>query len=268
MRKILIPILLISFIIIGFIKPSKAAGTDDSNLPVTTDSRIKTIVFNENEVIQLKFYYGFQSFIEFADDEEIQLISLGESFPWRITPAGKRLFIRPLQINITTNMIVITTKRTYQFEISSAEYDGRADEDLVYSVRFFYPSKDQLSGKVNKMPVTGEGVGTADIPEGSTLELGKISNSVGPVLNFDYSYVGADNSIVPLRVFDDGNSTYMQFPDNNLIVPTISAVDIYGNETPLNYYIDGDYVVVDNVEVQFSLRLSDKLVCIFNNAAM
>ena len=42
----------------------------DSDFPVTTDSRIKTIVFNENEVYQLKFHYGFQSFIEFSEDEE------------------------------------------------------------------------------------------------------------------------------------------------------------------------------------------------------
>src|SRR5690606_34865584 len=38
--------------------------------PITTDSRIKTLVYNANEVYQLKFHYGYQSFIEFSNDEE------------------------------------------------------------------------------------------------------------------------------------------------------------------------------------------------------
>src|SRR5690606_36188032 len=67
-------------------------------VPITTDSRIKTLVYNPNVVYQLKFHYGYQSFIEFSDDEEIEMISIGESFSWRLTPAGKRLFIRPLEI--------------------------------------------------------------------------------------------------------------------------------------------------------------------------
>ena len=48
------------------------------NVPVTTDSRIRTLVYNPNEVYQLKFYYGYQSFIEFSEDEEIEMISVGE----------------------------------------------------------------------------------------------------------------------------------------------------------------------------------------------
>ena len=65
----------------------------EEEVALTTDSRIRTIVYNPNEVFQLKFHYGFQSFIEFAPDEEIEIISLGEAYPWKITPIGKRLFI-------------------------------------------------------------------------------------------------------------------------------------------------------------------------------
>ena len=44
----------------------------EEEVALTTDSRIRTIVYNPNEVFQLKFHYGFQSFIEFAPDEEPQ----------------------------------------------------------------------------------------------------------------------------------------------------------------------------------------------------
>jgi type IV secretion system protein VirB9 len=111
--------------------------------PITTDSRIRTLVYNPNEVYELKFYYNYQSFIEFSNDEEIEMISVGEAFAWRLTPAGKRLFIRPLEISAHTNMTIITNRRIYHFDIRSDEFTGKADEDLVYTVRFFYPQIGQ-----------------------------------------------------------------------------------------------------------------------------
>ena len=62
----------ILFIII-FIIASFSVNAQES-VPLTTDSRIRTIVYNPNEVYQLKFHYGFQSFIEFAPDEDIDFL--------------------------------------------------------------------------------------------------------------------------------------------------------------------------------------------------
>ena len=224
-------------------------------VPLTTDSRIRTIVYNPNEVFQLKFHYGFQSFIEFAADEDIEIISLGEAYPWKITPIGKRLFIRPIQIDITTNMTVITTKRTYQFEITGLAFDERTNENLIYSVNFFYPDKEI------KNPM---------MPDNTNVKDGFALTNVerGDIINFNYTMAGDAKNIVPIKVFDDGKTTYFQFPKNNLIVPNFSIVDIYGNETKLNYYIDGDYVAVGTVGVQFALRNGKELLCVFNNSLM
>lgn len=229
-------------------------------IPLTTDSRIRTIVYNPNEVFQLKFHYGFQSFIEFAPDEEIEIISLGEAFPWKITPINKRIFIRPIQVDVTTNMTVITTKRTYQFEITGLAYDGRSNEDLIYSVNFFYPDRELKKPSMN----IGNGANTINVKDGFALT----NIDRGDIINFNYTMAGDAKSIVPIKVFDDGKITYFQFPKNNLIVPEFSIVDIYGNETKLNYYIDGDYVAINTVGVQFALRNGRELLCIFNNSMM
>ncbi len=231
-------------------------------VPLTTDSRIRTIVYNPNEVFQLKFHYGFQSFIEFAPDEDIEIISLGEAYPWKITPIGKRLFIRPIQIDVTTNMTIITTKRTYQFEITGLAFDERTNEDLIYSVKFFYPDKEI---KKPTMPNNPNSQGdTINVRDGFALT----NIERGDIINFNYTMAGDAKTIVPIKVFDDGKTTYFQFPKNNLIVPTFSIVDIYGNETKLNYYIDGDYVAVSTVGVQFALRNGKELLCVFNNSIM
>lgn len=126
------------FLVLGWI-PSSFAYLDD--LSVTSDSRIKTYVYNPNEVYLLVVHTGFQSHIEFAKGEEIETISMGDSYAWKITPLGNRLFIKPLERNIRTNMTILTNRRTYQFDIVAKELEGEDDKDLVYVIRFYYPSK-------------------------------------------------------------------------------------------------------------------------------
>lgn len=248
-------------------------------IPVTTDSRIKTLVYNPNEVYQLKFHYGYQSFIEFAEDEEIEMISIGESFAWRLTPAGKRLFIRPLEIGAHTNMTIITNKRTYQFDIASAEYDGRADEELVYTVRFYYPeigiplpipprlsqpnvpqSPPRPETAVVKTPIRPQIV-DRNLDSEVTQDKGEGK------FNFNYSITGRSKNITPIKIYDDGKETFWQFPDKNLVVPTINTVDIFGNENAVGYAIREGFVVISGVHSQFTLRLADSLICVFNEKA-
>ena len=247
--------------------------------PITTDSRIRTLVYNPNEVYELKFYYNYQSFIEFSEDEEIEMISIGEAFAWRLTPAGKRLFVRPLEIAAHTNMTIITNRRTYHFDIRSDEFNGKADEDLVYTVRFFYPQIGQplpippqlvtpnvAAPKVAPLPQRS--VIKTPFPGASVDE--KISgviirNPETAQLNFDYSLAGKSDNIVPLKVYDDNNETYFQFANDNLVIPSINSVDASGNEQPLTYIIRDNYVAVPVIARQFTLRLADSLLCIYNN---
>jgi len=253
------------------------------SIPITTDSRIRTLVYNPNEIYELKFYYNYQSFIEFSEDEEIEMISIGEAFAWRLTPAGKRLFIRPLEIAAHTNMTIITNRRTYHFDIRSGEYDGKADEELVYVVRFFYP---QIGQPIPIPPqLTVPNIAAQPLPPSPTKKKqvrnvkiaypsARIDEDLPPIIqrnpedvefNFEYTSAGKSDNIMPLKVYDNGQETSMQFANDNLIIPSISMVDSYGTEQQLNYTIVDGYVVVPVVARQFTLRLSDSLICIYNN---
>ncbi len=253
-----------------------------AQVPITTDSRIRTLVYNPNEVYELKFFYNYQSFIEFSEDEEIEMISIGEAFAWRLTPAGKRLFVRPLEIAAHTNMTIITNKRTYHFDIRSDEFTGKADEHLVYTVRFFYPQigqplplPPQLTVPNIAMPepqpemvvVDSDSIKTPfpipkvdeDLPDILT------RNPEGANLNFDYGVAGKADNIAPIKVYDNEKETYFQFANDNQVIPNISMVSANGVEQQLNYIIRDNYVVIPIVARQFSLRLSDSLLCIYNN---
>jgi len=113
------------------------------NQGIATDSRIKTYSYSQNDIYLLVLHYGFQSHIEFAKNESIETITLGDSYAWKITPIGNRLFIKPMERNIRTNMTIITNKRTYQFDIVAKELESGDEKDLVYVIRFQYPKKSR-----------------------------------------------------------------------------------------------------------------------------
>ncbi len=275
-------VFLLQFFIFSFFSFSFLSTAFSQQAPVTTDSRIRTLVYNSNEVYELKFYYGYQSFIEFAEDEEIEMISIGEAFAWRLTPAGKRLFVRPLEVAGHTNMTIISNKRTYHFDIRSGEYDGKADEELVYTVRFFYPQVGQPLPIPPRLSTPNlVAVATPVAPTKSIIRTpapksrvderlsGIISRNLeGSDLNFDFSLAGTSDNIMPSKVYDDTKETFFQFSNDNLIVPSISLADVHGNEQPLNYIIRDGFVVVPVVGKQFTLRLADSLICVYNNKAL
>jgi type IV secretory pathway VirB9-like protein len=110
--------------------------------PIVSDSRIKTLVYNPNEVFTITTHYGYQANIEFGAREEIETVSVGDRVGWQIVPAGRRLFIRAMEENAHTNMTVITSRHSYQFDLRSSASDAvYGSEELVYVVRFFYPEE-------------------------------------------------------------------------------------------------------------------------------
>lgn len=132
---IIVRLILVIFILVY----SHCVLAYEDNISITTDNRIKTYIYNPNEIYLLVLHFGFQSHIEFAKNEEVQTLILGDSYAWKVTPLGNRLFINPMEKNMRTNMTIITNKRTYQFDIIASELDEDNKEDLVYVIKFYYP---------------------------------------------------------------------------------------------------------------------------------
>ena len=217
-------------------------------LPVPTDSRIKTFVYNENDVFHVVVHYGYQSSIEFAKKEEIEAISLGNSYAWKHSAVGRRIFLTALEGAAHTNMTVITNKRTYQFDLESRDPSKGVDDELVYVVRFFYPDKNfnRPSPRVDTRKF---------LPE-------KIIKKQG--YNFNYSLTGPD-SIAPIKVFDDGKHTYLKFKNNNANIPHILIVGNDGTELNTSYSREGEYIVIKSLVNKLALRLQGELVHVYND---
>ena len=109
-------------------------------MPITTDSRIKTIIYSPTEIFKLKFHRHFQSYIEFPQDEKFKVISIGDNYSFDVKQVENRLFVRPKMSGSLTNMTIITSKRAYHFELHSSKEDiNETDAELVYVAKFYYP---------------------------------------------------------------------------------------------------------------------------------
>lgn len=219
--------------------------------PTPIDSRIRVIVYNPDDVFKYTGYYGYQASIELSKNEEIVSISMGDTTAWQIVPAGNRIFIKPIEQDATTNMTLITNKRTYFFELYAEETTDIRDPDLVFNVRFIYPDEE----------------------EEETLKTYTTTSS-GPDLthpenyNFNYSISGSEE-VAPIKIFDDGEFTYLQFRDKNAELPAIFAVDETLRESLVNYRLAADntnMVILEHVFQKLSLRLGKKIVCVFNES--
>jgi type IV secretion system protein VirB9 len=247
----------IFLLLIVFINPVYA------RIPITTDSRIKTFVYNESEVFHLTLHYGYQSNIEFALGEEIETLSIGNSTSWKISPVDRRLFIKPLEGSAKTNMTIITNKRTYQFELESKDPNDSVDEELVYVVRFFYPSEsfDTPLPKIDSAKFMPSPIKKSTIDSNIPYDVKQNSGN----FNFGYSLTGPD-SIAPLKVFDDGERTYLKFPNNNANLPNLFIVEDNGTENRTSYARQGEYIVVKKIIKKMALRMGKDTVYVFNDS--
>ncbi len=220
--------------------------------PILLDHRVRTIMFQPDEVYKFVGHYRYQSSIEFGQDEEIKTISMGDSTAWMLNPSGNRLFLKPIEQDATTNMTLITNKRTYLFELHARETDDIDDKDMTFIMRFIYPDSGGDAQIVSNYLDSVPDPEHDDHPE---------------KFNFNYTISGTD-LIAPIRIFDDGQFTFFQFRNLNADVPGFFLVDERGEEALINYRTRGDYIVIERVAKRFTLRHGKDIVCVFNEGKL
>lgn len=238
--------------------------------PTPIDSRIRVIVYNPDDVIKFTGYYNYQTSIQFSDNEEISTISMGDTTGWQIVPEGNRMFIKPMEKNADTNMTVITNlknnitkkhnsisdnQRIYFFELYARETDDIRNPNMVFNIKFLYSddedNKTILTQNNNTLCGTGKAAPDLECPE---------------KYNFNYTLSGSED-IAPIKVFDDGEFTYLQFRGKNTEIPAIFAVDEELRESMINYrVVDKNMVVLEQVFKKIALKNGKKVSCIFNEA--
>ena len=209
--------------------------------PGVLDPRIQTVEYDPDQVVVLRGTLGYQFMLEFAADERIETVSIGDSVGWQVTPNRKAnvLFIKPIDPSATTNLTVLSDQRRYAFELTVAPRSNRSP--VLFIARMVYP-QPALAEAIPEPP-----------PEAPPT-----------VANEAYAVTGAADSR-PLRVFDDGRQTYFEWPADSA-VPAIFAVSAGGAENLVNSAVRGPYTVVEQLAPKFMLRNGAAVATVVNEA--
>lgn len=260
--------LVVSLVISAAMLPAvPLAQSSDVVVPIATDSRIKTFVYNENDVFSLLMHYGYQANIEFGAKEMIETVSVGDRIAFQVIPAGRRLFIRPMEESARTNMTVITNERAYQFDLKSTGSVKHSKEELVYVAKFFYPDEVEAGAQQvhahQPPPLSSVTVGHgADVAYGEPAPYQSAPQQSG--YNFLYSVTGPEE-LAPVKMYDDGRATYISLPAARGGAPGLFEVTDQGAEIPLPYRSEAGMLVVDKVLARITVRYNEGYVCIYND---
>lgn len=219
-----------------------------------SDARLTSRVYNPDEVVRIDGRAGVQAAITFGSDELIENVAIGDSASWQITPNKRAnlLFVKPLAAKARTNMTVVTDKRTYFFDLVAGS-GARA----LYVLRFTYPDEPAPENPAPQPALTAE--------EAQVLADDAAARPVDPAtLNFAWHKKGSAK-VMPARVYDDGQATYLGWPAGAPI-PAIQIRDEKGEEGPVNYAVRDDVIVVEGVPALIVLRAGRDSATLENRA--
>jgi type IV secretion system protein VirB9 len=200
----------------------------------TADSRIRTAVYDGNEVYRLHGYVGYEIDLQFEAGEYFVGIGAGDIEGLSFVSQDNHLFIKPKAQSVSTNLTVITTRRPYQFAYTASSirpHDG--DGEVIFAVRFSYPPNngDVVADEINKM-----------LDQSGT----------GRTRNVDYWYCGSP-ALQPVAASDDGVHTRLRFAAK-AEQPGIFVLNDDGSESLLNFSMDGNDVIIHRVVRQLIVR--------------
>lgn len=197
------------------------AGPEQPSPPPYGSAHVLVVDYVEDQVVPLQGAPGYQTTIELGGDERIENVAVGDSGAWQVTAnkRGDHLFVKALQSGVSTNMVVVTDRRLYTFDLSPLA--GSIDR-MVYTLRFRYP------------PPAGPAPAT-----------------MGTVVG--YYRLGGDRAIRPAAISDDGVRTFMQWPAT-LALPAIYTLDAEGHEVLANGAMREGMYVIDSIAARLVFR--------------
>lgn len=220
------------------------------------DNRIKIVAYRPNDVVTLHMTTFVATQILLGENEVVKNIQGGDVSAWSVTVPknlSDMVFIKPTILGSNSNMTIVTNKHTYYFHLTSNKNTIVSSGARTYAIKFVYPS-ERHKQLLEKLKLQQQKVN-------SQLNFARNPS----VYNWAYSFHGSKR-IMPVHIFDDGKFTYMELRPNQ-VMPAVFAVDNKnGRESVVNFRRRGNYIVIQRIAPQYTLRAGKKKVAsIFND---
>jgi type IV secretion system protein VirB9 len=209
---------------------------------------VQVYPFSDGAVFHVFTAPGEVTDIALQPGETLGAVAAGDTVRWVIgdTTSGSgddkrsHVLVKPYAAGQSTNVIITTDRRVYHLSLTSGE------RTAMVALSWTYP-QDQLIA----LKAASDRARAAQ-PVASGLQIEQ--------LHFGYAITGDQPAWRPLRAFDDGRQTFIEFPASLGVgeAPPLFLVDAKGTASLVNYRLQGRYYVVDRLFDVAELRLGLK----------
>ncbi|ODR88395.1 P-type conjugative transfer protein VirB9 [Sinorhizobium alkalisoli] len=226
------------------------------------DSRVRFVDYQPYNITRVIGSLRSSVQVEFAADEEIAHVALGNSVAWEVAPAGNILFLKPRENQPVTNISVVTTRRdgstrSYQMELTVRDGTVEVGQNTYFYVKYRYPADE---AERRRQAAAARAIAAKAKQADNVLAM---HEAYGP-RNWRYSAQGAEQ-LEPQSVYDNGKITTFAFIGNQEM-PAIYIENSDGSESLVPKSVDGNLVLVHAIGRKFILRRGGDALCVFNEA--
>ena len=204
--------------------------------------------YAEGLIYQVYTAPGRVTDIALEPGEALVAVASGDTVRWVIgdTSSGSgvekrtHVLVKPFASGLSTNLVVTTDRRSYHLALTS---NGKT---AMAALSWTYP-QDAL---IALQRAESRAAAAAPVATGIAVDQ----------LRFGYVISGDKPDWRPLRAFDDGRQTFIEFPATLGVgeAPPLFLVDRKGEAQLVNYRLRGRYYVVDRLFDAAELRLGTK----------
>lgn len=220
------------------------------------DRRMQFADYAEDNVYPINAVNGVVTTIIFAPGEKVTDYASGFSTAWEFASRGNHFFLKPHGKEGTTNVVVVTDRHTYVFDVKLSK---RAN--ATYTLKFRYPQEaaDKAREEAEAQEVERL-LSEKNIPDPDK----RLKNAFEQNRSYTFNLGSASGSkrIVPVEAYDNGEFTFLKFQHNTDFPAVYRLVD--GEETLLNSHVKGDWLVIHGVYEELLLRAGPAVVGVYN----
>jgi len=236
-------------------KPSAAPGVVAANKAAIREpdaagyrNAVQLYPYAEGALYRLYTAPGRVSDIALQPGETLTSVAAGDTARWTVgdTVSGSgedqrtHILVKPFSAGLSTNLVIATDRRVYHVQLTSTASTAMAAIGWTYPEDELLALARQRAADAAARPVS---VGVA------------VEN-----LEFGYAISGDRPAWRPLRAFDDGRQTWIEFPAALATgeAPPLFALGKAGEAELVNYRVAGRFYVVDRLFAAAELRLGGK----------
>lgn len=245
---------------VDFFSPDNIELNDDElkHLDIMNEflSKDSISVMGENGTIRFLYGHSYPTIITtplhttdivLQEGETISDVQIGDTVRWVITISTSgtganttsHIIIKPTDTNLATNLIILTNRRVYRMKLVSKP------DEFFSAVGFEYTDKLQATLAKYK-----EYLAQRNKSKESQMFQADPDKPAVDISLLDFNYkIDGDADFKPVRVYNDGQKTYIQMPANMTFyeAPVLMILDNSGDSQMVNYRLRNDRFIVDRL---------------------